>query len=161
MAVSHPPISDLESHLGYWLRRVSNDVSASFARRLDGEGVTVAEWVVLRMLQDVGEVAPGRLAEAMRMTRGAISKLAERLVAKGLVDRLEDPADGRGQILALTAAGRAMVPGLAALADANDAAFFGCLEPAERSELERLLRKIATGMTWTACRRTSPVQPTV
>ena len=139
---SAPPVSDLETHLGYWLRMVSNAVSQSFSRRVEAEGVTVAEWVFLRMLWDIDPVAPSLLAGRMGMTNGAISKLAERLIGKALVERRADPVDGRAQILSLTAAGRVLVPRLAALADVNDAAFFGTLSPEDRNDLERLLRKI-------------------
>ena len=139
---SAPPVSDLEAHLGYWLRMVSNAVSQSFARRVEAEGVTVAEWVFLHMLWDIDPVAPSLLAGRMGMTKGAISKLADRLIGKALVERRADPVDGRAQILSLTAAGRALVPRLAALADVNDAAFFGTLSPEDRNDLERLLRKI-------------------
>ena len=38
-------VSCLEEHLGYWLRLVSNNVSASFARRLEKLDVSVSEWV--------------------------------------------------------------------------------------------------------------------
>ena len=141
---SAPPVSDLETHLGYWLRMVSNAVSQSFARRVEAEGVTVAEWVFLRMLWDIDPVAPSLLAGRMGMTKGAISKLADRLIGKALVERRADPVDGRAQILSLTAAGRALVPRLAALADVNDAAFFGTLSPENRNDLERLLRKIVS-----------------
>lgn len=135
-------VSSLETHLGYWLRAVSNSVSHAFARKLEDAGVTVAEWVFLRMLFGVEAVSPTDLARAMGMTRGAISKLADRLVAKGLVERAAIPGDKRGQTLALKPAGRAKVPVLAALADSNDAAFFGVLEDEERAELDRLLRKL-------------------
>ena len=141
---SAPPVSDLEAHLGYWLRMVSNAVSQSFARRVEAESVTVAEWVFLRMLWDIDPVAPSLLAGRMGMTKGAISKLADRLIGKALVERRADPVDGRAQILSLTAAGRALVPRLAALADVNDAAFFGTLSPENRNDLERLLRKIVS-----------------
>lgn len=143
MTSSHP-ISDLETHLGYWLRTVSNAVSQSFARRVEAEGVTVAEWVFLRMLWDIDPVAPSLLAGRMGMTKGAISKLADRLIGKALVERRADPVDGRAQILSLTAAGRALVPRLAALADVNDAAFFGTLSPEDRNDLDRLLKKIVS-----------------
>ena len=141
---SAPPVSDLETHLGYWLRMVSNAVSQSFARRVEAEGVTVAEWVFLRMLWDIDPVAPSLLAGRMGMTKGAISKLADRLNGKALVERRADPVDGRAQILSLTAAGRVLVPRLAAHADVNDAAFFGTLSPENRNDLERLLRKIVS-----------------
>jgi DNA-binding MarR family transcriptional regulator len=38
----------------------------------------------------------------MGMTRGAISKLADRLIAKSLLVRTADPQDGRAQSLSLT-----------------------------------------------------------
>lgn len=139
-----PPVSSLESHLGYWLRAVSNNISQGFARKLEDEGVTVAEWVFMRMLFDFETVSPSELAEAMGMTRGAISKLADRLVAKDLVERRASLADKRAQTLALKPAGRSRVPVLAALADGNDMEFFGVLEEAERGELGRLLRKIVS-----------------
>ena len=137
------PPSALDDHLGYWLRTVSNAVSQGFARRIEGAGATVAEWVFLRTLYDGDGVAPSVLAVRMGMTRGAISKLADRLIEKRLVARLPHPQDGRAQSLALTPAGRALVPRLGEIADANDATFFAALTPDERSGLRGLMRKIA------------------
>lgn len=136
------PVSDLEAHVGYWLRLVSNAVSQGFARKLEAEGVTPAEWVALRRLYDADAVSPSRLAEQLGMTKGAISKLADRLTDKGLATRIADPDDGRAHALSLTAIGRAKTPTLAALADQNDAESFTCLDADERATLERMLRKI-------------------
>jgi DNA-binding MarR family transcriptional regulator len=135
------PISALESHLGYWLRFVSNQTSHAFARKVLKTGVTVAEWVVLRQLHDQ-EFKPSTLAERLGMTRGAISKLADRLVAKGLVARRPGGADGRSQALTLTAKGRALVPRLAALADQNDQEFFGHLGRQTRAAIEAAMKEI-------------------
>jgi len=140
--VSADPTSELTAHLGYWLRFVSNHVSQAFARKVEARGVTVAEWVVMRDLFDAEAMAPSRLAARIGMTRGAITKLADRLVAKELMTRTADPTDGRAQTLALTPAGRALVPELAALADANDSEFFGALTPEDRAALTRILRGI-------------------
>jgi len=134
--------SDLTAHLGYWLRYVSNHVSQAFARKVEAHGVTVAEWVLMRQLLEDEALAPSRLAERMGMTRGAISKLADRLIAKSLLVRTADPQDGRAHSLSLTRAGRSMVPKLAALADANDAEFFDHLAPKERAALLRTLQQI-------------------
>lgn len=141
--MQHPPISTLTAHLGYWLRMVSNQVSLAFAKKLEAKDVTVAEWVVMRELYDVETLAPSRLAEHMGMTRGAISKLADRLIAKALIAREASPDDGRAQTLALTGKGRLLVPELAALADANDAEYFGHLQPSERQAVEDMLKAIA------------------
>ena len=134
--------STLDTHLGYWLRMVSNAVSQSFARKVEREGVTVAEWVFLRALYDAGRVAPSRLAEGMAMTKGAVSKLADRLLEKSLIERRSNPDDKRAHTLALNGNGRALVPRLAALADKNDEEFFGTLTPDERRQLAQLLRRI-------------------
>jgi DNA-binding MarR family transcriptional regulator len=138
-----PAVSHLTAHLGFWLRLVSNHVSHAFARKLHGAGVTVAEWVLLRELYQEARIGPSRLAERMGMTRGAISKLADRLVAKDLLEREDRADDARSHWLALTPAGRAIVPRLAALADSNDAEFFDHLTAEERATLEATLMAVA------------------
>lgn len=135
-------ISPLEAHLGYWLRFVSNHVSHAFSVKLQVRDVTVAEWVILRELYEQDAMPPSELAERIGMTRGAISKLAERLAAKSLLDKAGNKNDRRYQSLSLTAAGRTLVPKLAALADQNDAEFFEHLKPAQRAALEDMMKDI-------------------
>jgi DNA-binding MarR family transcriptional regulator len=134
--------SELETHLGYWLRYVSNHVSHAFAGKLEARGVTVAEWALLRALFDHDTLAPSEIAERMGMTRGAISKLSDRLEAKSLVARGQGRDDKRWHSLALTSAGRALVPKLAALADRNDEEFFGHLSPADRTAIANAMKAI-------------------
>lgn len=134
--------SPLDAHVGFWLRFVSNHVSHAFNRKVEALGVTVAEWVVLRQLLASGAVAPSGLAEALGMTRGAVSKLVERLLAKRLVSRAVGEEDRRYQTVALTAAGKKLVPKLAALADANDAEFFGHLSGEQRAKLLEWMQDI-------------------
>ena len=133
--------SALTDHLGYWLRQVSNHVSQSFSRKLEAEDVTVAEWVLMRVLYGEEPLAPSRVAEAMSFTRGAVTKLADRLIAKGLAVREADPSDGRAQTLALTEKGRRLTPKLAALADLNDAECFGHLSDRDRQHLRKILEE--------------------
>lgn len=141
--MSTPPVSDLATHLGFWLRMVSNHVSHAFAGKLADKGVTAAEWSLMRSLYGKEPTSPSRLAEEMGMTRGAITKLADRLIAKALIERAASMNDGRAQTLALTARGFGLVPELAALADRNDAEFFECLTREDRETLERLLKHLA------------------
>jgi DNA-binding MarR family transcriptional regulator len=135
-------VSTLASHTGFWLRLVSNHVSHSFARKLAGSGATVAEWVILREILEAGRTSPGRLATSTGLTRGAVSKLVDRLVHKGLVSRTEADRDRRFQDVELTAAGRALVPRLAVLADRNDQEFFCRLSARERETLVTTLKKL-------------------
>lgn len=150
MNSSLPAASDLTAHLGFWLRSVSNYVSHGFASKLAAEGVTVAEWVTLRTLYGRDPTPPSRLAAEMGMTRGAITKLADRLIDKSLIVRKANRDDGRAQTLALTPQGANLVPTLAALADRNDAEFFDHLTRGERKALERLLKRMIERYQMTA-----------
>lgn len=134
--------SPLEAHLGFWLRFVSNHVSARFQTLLEEKDVTVTEWVALRTLWSKDETTHAELIQALGMTKGAASKLVSRLEEKGLAKRQLAEGRAREQNLRLTAAGRRLVPKLAALADANDAHFFGHLGAAERQALARAMQAL-------------------
>ncbi|HTU12644.1 MAG TPA: MarR family transcriptional regulator [Allosphingosinicella sp.] len=137
-----PVPSELGAHLGYWLRMVSNHVSHGFARGLGAHDVTVAEWCMMRTLHGRQPISPSRIADEMGMTRGAISRLAERLIGKGLAVRAASRGDARAQTLTLTAQGTELVPSLAAVADRNDESCFRCLTANERDTLERILKSM-------------------
>jgi DNA-binding MarR family transcriptional regulator len=135
-------VSELTSHTGFWLRFVSNHVSHAFKRKLFSSGVTVAEWVVLREMYGKEEMSPSALADLTGMTRGAASKLIDRLVVKKLVSRQERTDDRRYQDIELTVAGRRLVPAIAAIADQNDEEFFRVLSEREHAALVATLKKL-------------------
>lgn len=134
-------VPELTDHLGYWLRQVSNHVSQSFARKLAAREVTVAEWGLMRMLHGREPTAPSLLAREMGLTRGAVTKLADRLIAKAFVVRKASSDDRRAQTLRLSARGAKFVPELAALADRNEAECFAHLAAEDRRALERILKE--------------------
>jgi DNA-binding MarR family transcriptional regulator len=142
-ARSFRSIPDLESHLGYWLRRVSNAVSGAFSRALQDKQTSVAEWVLLRELHVREQAAPGELADTLGLTRGAVSKIVDKLEAKGWIHTESKEGDSRFRLLSLTRQGQRNLPVLATVADANDAHFFDCLNATEKRALRRLLTKIA------------------
>lgn len=131
--------TELPDHTGYLLRLLSNHVTSSFASRLTGYGTTVAEWVLMRLLFDGEGLPPSQVAVRMGLTRGGVTKIADRLIARGLLQRQDVPSDGRSQQLCLTKTGRDLVPVLADLADQNDAAIFGHLPSTDRAQLTALL----------------------
>ena len=136
-------ISSLDEHTGYWLRCVSNHVSHAFARKLAEKGVTVAEWALMRVLFGQEPLAPSQVAQQMRMTKGAITKLADRLIAKSMISRTASADDGRAQTLRLTKVGAKFLPALAALADQNDDECFSHLSAKDHEALHRILRELA------------------
>ena len=134
--------SPLEAHLGFWLRFISNHVSLRFQHLLEAEGVTVTEWVALRTLWSQEETTHAALIQALGMTKGAASKVVSRLEEKGLAERQLADGSAREQSLGLTTKGKALVPLLSALADANDAHFFGHLPAAERQALTQTMQAL-------------------
>ena len=140
--------SQLEDHLGYWLRCLSNFVHRGFADRLERHGVSVPQWVVLRILRDREHTSLNELARAVGVDNGALSRMVERLVQKGLVHRGADPESRRAVRLGLTEAGKALVPVLAKEADENDAAFFEVLGDAGRRRLLATVRTLLSENGW-------------
>lgn len=132
----------LEAHLGFWLRFVSNHVSLRFQQLLEEKGVTVTEWVAVRTLRSRDQTTHAELIQALGMTKGAASKVVSRLEEKGLAVRQLADGRAREQTLSLTAAGKALVPQLAALADANDAHFFGHLSADDREALAQAMKAL-------------------
>jgi DNA-binding MarR family transcriptional regulator len=94
------------------------------------------------MYQHEDKASPSDIIKQTGLTKGAVSKLVDRLCVKKLATRLLAKHDRRFQEIGLTEKGRALVPNLAALADSNDKEFFGCLNGKEHSELDRILKKI-------------------
>ncbi|HNG58784.1 MAG TPA: MarR family winged helix-turn-helix transcriptional regulator [Cellvibrionaceae bacterium] len=135
--------SSLDSHIGFWLRLVSNQVSARFRALVETQaGCSVSEWVALRVLYDQPACTHGELIDSLGMTKGATSKVISRLEAQGLVKRVLAAGSNREQLIVLTTAGKKLVPRLAALADENDSHFFATLSAAEKSALMAALQKL-------------------
>ena len=141
--VARSAVSPLDAHLGFWLRFVSNHVSARFAQLVEEEGATVTEWVALRTLFDKPQTTHAELIAALGMTKGAASKVVTRLEEKGLARRQQAEGSAREQVLLLTPKGRALVPRLAALADQNEEHFFGHMSARERQALMKAFQALA------------------
>lgn len=134
--------SPLESHLGFWLRFVSNQVSSRFESLLAEHDITVTEWVAMRSLYGRMDATHAELINALGMTKGAASKVISKLEAKGFAERQLSKDSLREQVLLLTEAGNKLVPILAAMADENDAHFFGHLTDLQRQSLMTLMQEL-------------------
>jgi DNA-binding MarR family transcriptional regulator len=75
-------------------------------------GISLAEFDALTAVtwaESEGDVTPKRVAEATRMTSGAMTSLLDRLAAAGLLQRQPHPNDRRSVVISLTPAGRELV----------------------------------------------------
>ncbi len=136
--------SALPDHLGYWLRKLSNAVSEAFAERLGTFDVSVPQWVVLRVLFDHDALPLKDVVAKVEVDQGSLSRMVDRLIARGWVQRDADSSDRRAVAISLTKQGRALVPKLAAEADKNEEAFFSGLPLSERGKFLQTIQKLLT-----------------
>ena len=121
------------------LHDLGEDLIATAARVVrwapsDGDRVSVASARVMARLSDAGQLKISDLAAAERSSQPTITNHIKRLEAAGMVQRHEDPQDGRVSLISLTPAGQnellalrdyigtALAPRLAALPEADRAA---------------------------------------
>lgn len=136
-------ISTIHPELGFWFRLLSNNISNSFAKKLNWIDITVAEWIVLKEIYDNETIASYQIANVTGLSRGAISKLIERLVQKNYILKTENKQDRRFQDIKLTPIGKKIIPELALLANDHDNEFFSELNLEEKEQLLKLCKKIA------------------
>jgi DNA-binding MarR family transcriptional regulator len=115
-----------------------------FADRDIWSEVSMREYDVLYTLSKCG--SPIRISELHRhvlLSQPAMSRLVDRLAARGLVSRCGDPADGRSVRLSLTDAGRAVQQRIGR-SHARDVAraLTAALTPSEIRDLETLCSKL-------------------
>ncbi|QFQ95399.1 winged helix-turn-helix transcriptional regulator [Streptomyces phaeolivaceus] len=74
-------------------------------------GMTHADYALLAHLSSAPDRALGmsELARRLKITRSRLTHAVNRLGEAGLVDRREDPADGRGQLAVLTGEGQGLL----------------------------------------------------
>jgi len=72
-------------------------------------GMTMAQFTLLQHFARLGgEKTPLALARAMQVTKGTMTNTLQKLAAGGLIIVRPDPSDGRGKLVGLTPAGRAV-----------------------------------------------------
>ena len=68
-------------------------------------GMTITQCYVLECFERRRVLTLNELAEEMLLDKSTLSRIVDGLEAKGLLERRDNPADGRSSLLSLTAAG--------------------------------------------------------
>lgn len=133
MTPSHAKInrSNLLFHLARLTRRWRQILDAD----VQASGLTDATWRPLLHLYRLGDgIRQKDLAASVGIEGPSIVRLLDTLVAKGLVERLEDPTDRRVKRLSLTQEGRLLVGRIREIVTALENEL---LAPFSDSEIER------------------------
>jgi DNA-binding MarR family transcriptional regulator len=97
-------------------------------------------------LAPAGFLTMTRLGTEIALTSGGVTRLVDRLVDAGYVERQACPTDRRSVFVALTPRGAAKVDEAAAAhRQALERDLLGRLEPEDRCALDRVLRKLRAG----------------
>lgn len=137
MGQSHDP-----TDIAHALRRVWHNLVTETRHTEGCAGLQHQQFWVLAKLKH-GPMRMSELAERVGTGQAAVTGMVDRLEERGLVERVRDDADRRVVHVALTADGERM---MREAQEAFRARFEEILQPLtqeERSELERLLVKIA------------------
>ena len=119
-------------------------------RELDGRlqrdaGISQADYSVLLTLFDAPDrrLRPGALGEALGWEKSRLSHQLTRMVARGLVERVECETDGRGSWVVLTRTGRrALLGAMRDHATAIRGLFLDVLAPDEKRLLAELADRV-------------------
>jgi DNA-binding MarR family transcriptional regulator len=125
--------------------RLARHLDRARSQAFATHGLESWEFDVLAALRRAGspyQLSPGRLLKETLVTSGTMTNRVDRLAARGLVERLPDPADRRGVLVQLTTAGRDAVD--AALADllAHERTLLAAVTDRDQAKLARLLREL-------------------
>ena len=110
--------------------------------------VTLQQYNVLRILRGAGPEGLPTLEIAGRMMERTpgVSRLIDRLEAKGLVRRERGPADRRQVLCSITPGGLRMLADLDTEVDAADERALASLEEGEVARLVELLNRVRAGL---------------
>lgn len=125
--------------------RLGHHLDRARRKSFTDHGVESWEFDVLAALRRAGspyELSPGRLIKETLVTSGTMTNRVDRLVARGLVERLPDPHDRRGVLVRLSDDGRAKVDGALANLLQREQELLAGLDAAAQRRLAGLLRDL-------------------
>ncbi len=109
---------------------------------LDRHDLLLAHWVILTALWRRDGLLISEIADYYRVNSSAASRIVDRMIDRGLVDRRPDPDDRRAARVYLTAKARKMSHLLDFYQDVNGHLLEG-FTPEEAEQLARMLERIA------------------
>jgi MarR family 2-MHQ and catechol resistance regulon transcriptional repressor len=106
-----------------------------------GLGLILSDFAALEVLLHKGPQPVNKIGKKVLLTSGSITAAIDRLEARNLVARTDDPSDGRSRIVRLTPAGKSLIESAFRRHARDMEETLAVLRPAERLELVRLLKK--------------------
>jgi DNA-binding MarR family transcriptional regulator len=105
------------------------------------------EFTILQLVRETPHISPTTLAKTLAMTTPSVTAWLDKLSKRKLLIREKSVSDGRGQKLALTDSGSALVEKALVILLKSEAQLLAHLSLGEREMLLEILQKITTPPT--------------
>jgi len=140
-----PALRGAEPHVvgdsvGYLMHQVVLSMRRQIEQAMVAHDLTAAQWLPLWKLKRDGPCTSQELARNIDMDAGALTRLVDRLVAKGLIQRERSQADRRVVRLSLSADGEAVAARVPQVLAQVNATYLQGTSEREQDTLKRLLR---------------------
>ncbi len=134
---------DIRDSLGYLLGNVRQEWITAVEKELKPFDLTAAQYIVLLKVGSGSATTPVEICRVLQYDTGAMTRLIDRIEAKGLIKLVAHGGDRRCVALELTAQGEELYPRLIRLVmDMNNFALRGFTKDEVKS-LDRLLKRVA------------------
>jgi len=129
-------------HVWLVLWKAYESVRAHAVRQIHALGLGYSDFAVLELLLHKGPTPVNTIGQKVYLTSGSITAAVDRLEAKGLVVRCNQPEDRRTRMVHLTENGRELVERAFRQHEAAMDRVMACLDEAERGQAIHLLKKL-------------------
>ena len=143
------PIYAPESNMGLVFRQVRDAMWADMAREMAiaGHDLTYSQFMTIKHLAVDSSAGVTELARLAQVNPGAMTRLLDKLEARGLLRRIADPSDRRALNIVLTDAGLAIWSDIQHCGERVRARAMHGLDQGEREQLFRLLNQVLQNLT--------------
>lgn len=145
------PLAAPKHRVGRLLIQVARELRTLVDRQVEPLGLTMQQAELLVWTYRRRDTSPTQLTELLLTDDAGVSRLIDRLEAKGLITRRTQARDRRSRALQLTPAGRALATRLLRFAARGNEKILAGLSARETAELRRLLLHVSENL------RRSPV----
>jgi len=133
---------DVDESVGHMLVCLMTLMRREVEVRMAEHGLTDAQWKPLWMIKSGRATTPNEIAREADIDAGSVTRMLDRLEAKGLVERLRSESDRRVVHLRLTDAGEVAVRQVPAVLAAVNNEFLAGFSEAEWKLLRKLLGRM-------------------
>ena len=137
--------------IGFLLNDSARLFRRAFNPRTKDSGITALQWRMISYLKRHEGIRQGPLAELIEVEPITLSRMVDRLVEAGLVERRADPTDRRAWRLYLTTRAGDLLRTMRRTAEDLHAEATEGLSPAEREQLAVLVERVRANLSRREC----------